>query len=74
MLYVRNRSVTHVHCLSVTFPVPGIQHRQENIQGCGNTMPNLVPFDSGQVENFYLLVLGQVQMFIANTILLSYFD
>ena len=31
MLYVRNRGVTHVHCLSVTFPVPGIQHRQENI-------------------------------------------
>ena len=33
-------------------------------QGCGNTMPNLsdqVPFHSGQVENFYLLVLGQVQ-------------
>ena len=32
-------------------------------QGCGNTMPNLsdlVPFHSGQVENFYLLVLGQV--------------
>ena len=34
-------------------------------QGCGNTMPDLsdlVPFHSGQVENFYLLVLGQVQM------------
>ena len=33
-------------------------------QGCGNTMPNLsdlVPFHSGQVENFNLLVLGQVQ-------------
>ena len=33
-------------------------------QGCGNTMPdlfNLVPFHSGQVENFNLLVLGQVK-------------
>ena len=36
------------------------------IQGCGNTMPDLfdlVPFHSGQVKNFYLLVLGQVQMY-----------
>ena len=35
-----------------------------NEQGCGNTMPDLsdlVPFHSGQVENFNLLVLGQVQ-------------
>ena len=35
-------------------------------QGCGNTMPdlsNLVPLHSGQVKNFYLLVLGQVQMY-----------
>ena len=34
------------------------------VQGCGNTMPDLsdlVPFHSGQVENFNLLVLGQVQ-------------
>ena len=41
-------------------------------QGCGNTMPDLsdlVPFRSGQVENFYLLVLGQVQMYKVNTIL-----
>ena len=33
-------------------------------QECGNTMPNLsdlVPFHSGQVEIFNLLVLGQVQ-------------
>ena len=33
-------------------------------QGCGNTMPDLsylVPFHSEQVENFNLLVLGQVQ-------------
>ena len=33
-------------------------------QGCGNTMldlSDLVPFHSGQVENFNLLVLGQVQ-------------
>ena len=41
-------------------------------QGCGNTMPDLsdlVLFHSGQVENFYLLVLGQVQMYKVNTIL-----
>ena len=33
-------------------------------QGCGNTMPDLfdlVPFHSGKVENFNLIVLGQVQ-------------
>ena len=33
-------------------------------KGCGNTMPvlsDLVPFHSGQVENFNLLVLGKVQ-------------
>ena len=28
-------------------------------------MPDLAPFHSGQVENFYLLVLGQVQMYEA---------
>ena len=41
-------------------------------QGCGNTMPDLsdlVPFHSGQVENFYLLVLGQVQKYKVNKIL-----
>ena len=41
-------------------------------QGCGNTMPDLsdlVLFHLGQVENFYLLVLGQVQMYEVNTIL-----
>ena len=32
-------------------------------------LSNLVPFHSGQVENFYLLVLGQVQMYKVNTIL-----
>ena len=35
-------------------------------------MPNLsdlVPSHSGQVENFYLLVLGQVQMYKVNTIM-----
>ena len=34
-------------------------------QGCGNTMPDLfdlVPFHSGQVDNFNLLVLGQLQI------------
>ena len=42
------------------------------LQGCGNTMPelsDLVPFHSGQIENFYLLILGQVQMYKVNTIL-----
>ena len=45
----------------------GIQEFAKNIttrQGCGNTMPDLsdlVPFHSGQVENFNLLVLGQLQ-------------
>ena len=41
------------------------------MQGCGNTMSDLsdlVSFHSGQVENFYLLVLGQVQMYLVNTI------
>ena len=36
------------------------------MQGCGNTMldlSDLVPFHLGQVENFYLLVRGQVQMY-----------
>ena len=40
-------------------------------QGCGNTMPdlsNLVPFHSGQVKNFNLLVLGQVQMYEYNSV------
>ena len=35
-------------------------------QRCRNTMPDLsdlVPYHSGQVENFYLLVLGQVKMY-----------
>ena len=32
-------------------------------------MPDLVPFYSGLVENFYFLVLGQVQMIKVNKIL-----
>ena len=47
------------------------------LQGCGYTMPelsDLVPFHSGQVENFYLLVLGQVQMYIVKKFCISYFD
>ena len=38
----------------------------KRIDTCGNTMPDLsdmLPFHPGQVENFYLLVLGQVQMY-----------
>ena len=51
-------------------PPPGMG--KAHIQGCGNIMldlSELVPFHSGQVENFYLLVLGQVQMCKVNTIL-----
>ena len=51
-------------------------------QRCGNTMlglSDLVPFHSGQVENFYLLVLGQVQMYkskynTAYHILINYYE
>ena len=35
---------------------------EQVLQGCGNTMPDLsdqVPFHSGQVEKFYLLVLDK---------------
>ena len=32
-------------------------------------LSSLVPFHSGQVENFYLLVHGQVQMYQVNSIL-----
>ena len=42
----------------------GVDKIWVHTQGCGNTMPdfsNLVPFHSGQVDNFNLLVLGQVQ-------------
>ena len=49
-----------------------------NYQGCGNTMLNLsdlVPFHSGQVENFNLLVLGQVQnLYKVIKKIISHFD
>ena len=48
-----------------------------NHQGCGNTMPDLsdlVQFHSGQVENFYLLVLGQVQIYKVNKILINHYE
>ena len=32
-------------------------------------LSDLVPFHSGQVENFYLFALGQVQMYKVNEIL-----
>ena len=32
-------------------------------------LSDMVPYHSGQVENFYFLVLGQVQMYLANTML-----
>ena len=38
-------------------------NRDRNEQGCGNAtldLSDLVPFHSGQVINFYFLVLGQV--------------
>ena len=34
-------------------------------------LSNLVPFHTGQVENFYLLALGQVKMYYANTIIIT---
>ena len=40
-------------------------------------LSDLVPFHSGQVENFYLLVLGQVQMCKYNSvfhILFNYYE
>ena len=48
-------------------------------QGCGNAMPDLsdlVPFHSGQVENFYLLVPWTSTKFVIKLIKLciSYFD
>ena len=36
-------------------------------------LSNLVPFHPGQSENFYLLVLGQVQMYFLFHILIYYF-
>ena len=50
---------------------------QHFIQGCGNTMPDLsdlVQFHSGQVENFYLLVLGQVQIHKVSKILINHYE
>ena len=56
-------------CSPILLKPDGTLH---NAQGCGNTMPDLsdlVQFHSGQVENFYLLVFGQVQMYKVNTFL-----
>ena len=36
-------------------------------------LSNLVLFQPGQVENFYLLVLGQVQMYSLFHILINYY-
>ena len=44
-------------------------------QGGGNTMPDLsdlVQFHSGQVENFYLLVLEQI--YKVNNILINHYE
>ena len=54
-----------------------LQNQFDHDQGCGNTMPDLsdqVPFHSGQVENFHLLVLGQVQCIKLIQFCISYFD
>ena len=37
-------------------------------------LSDLIPFHSGQVQNFYLLVLGKVQMYLVNTILYFLFQ
>ena len=37
-------------------------------------LSDLVPFHLRQVENFYLLVLGQVQMYSVFHILINYFE
>ena len=37
-------------------------------------LSDLVPFHPGQVENFYLLVLGQVQMYSIFHILINYYE
>ena len=37
-------------------------------------LSDLFPFNSGQVEDFYLLVLGQVQMYSAFHILINYYE
>ena len=62
----------------VSEPYLAYSLREESqIQGCGNTMPDLsdqVPFHSGQMEIFYLLVLGQVQCIKLIQIYSSYFD
>ena len=55
-----------------------VRHSVEIVkQGCGNTMLDLsdqVPFHSGQVKNFYLFVLGQVQCIKLIQFCISYFD
>ena len=37
-------------------------------------LSDLVQFHSGQVENFYLLVLGQVQIYKVNKILINHYE
>ena len=59
-------SERHAHT-PLTFVVRICNKRQNlinlpHMQDCGNTVPDfsdLVPFHSGQVKNFHLLVLGQ---------------
>ena len=69
VFWLRNKKINFSYTLltQALYITMKIQSRNVCItQGCGNTMPdlsNLVPLHSGQVENFYLLVLGHVQMY-----------
>ena len=61
MVGSKDNTIQQVYLLNQS--APHEQNYQHN-QGCGNTMPDLsdvVRFHSGQVENFNLLVFGQVQ-------------
>ena len=54
-----------------------IEHYSWLSQGCGNTMPDLsdlVPFHSGQVRIFGLLVLGQVKIDLQFCISVIYYE
>ena len=58
--------ILYLWCSSLSRALPGLH------QGCGKyhaRLVRLIHFHSGQVENFYLLGLGQVQMNKGNTIL-----
>ena len=63
---MKKRYITVTLVAFFAFGSPDCDGGSRGGQGCGNTMPDLsdlVPFHSGQVENFYLLVIGHVQMY-----------